>query len=74
MYNKGQGVPQDFLQAYMWVNLAAATSDQKERDDAASFRNAVASKMTAAQIAEAQKLAREWKRKCWDGTVALGLC
>ena len=24
MYEKGQGVPQDYVQAYMWFNLAAA--------------------------------------------------
>jgi hypothetical protein len=30
---------------------------------ASAYRNSVAAKMTAAQIAEAQKLAREWLGK-----------
>jgi hypothetical protein len=42
----------------MWFNLAAA-----QYEFAATSRNAVASKLTPAQIAEAQRLAREWKPK-----------
>jgi hypothetical protein len=64
MYDKGQGVPQDYVQAHKWYNLAAsgfsAASDGRGKD-AAAARDAVAAKMTPAQIAEAQKLAREWK-------------
>jgi TPR repeat protein len=58
-YATGLGVPQDNIQAYMWLSLAAARSDQ----DAISNRNRVAQQMTPAQIAEAQKLAVEWKSK-----------
>jgi TPR repeat protein len=66
MYGLGQGVPQDYVQAHMWLNLAASLlpSSQKElRENAVHDRNMVASKMTPAQIAEAQRLAREWKPK-----------
>ena len=59
MYEKGQGVPQDYVQAYMWFNLAAAQSTK----GAAEWREHIAARMTPAQIAEAQKLAREWKPK-----------
>jgi uncharacterized protein len=58
-YATGLGVPQDNIHAYMWLSLAAARSDQ----DAISNRNRVARQLTPAQIAEAQKLAREWKSK-----------
>ena len=62
MYSDGQGVPQDYVLAHMWENLAAArASDKEARDKATKNRDMVASKMTAAQVAEAQKLAREWK-------------
>jgi TPR repeat protein len=57
MYANGQGVPQDYVRAYMWFNLAAAQGLQGAEED----RDQVAQQMTAAQIAEAQKLAREWK-------------
>jgi TPR repeat protein len=60
---KGEGVPQDYVQAHKWYNLAASGSDADEQQTvvAAKYSNAVAAKMTPAQIAEAHKLAREWK-------------
>ena len=57
LYDNGLGVPQDYVRAHMWLNLAATQG----RESAATFRDLVARRMTAAQIAEAQKLAREWK-------------
>ena len=66
MYNNGQGVPQDYVAAHMWFNLAAASGDKlavEVRERAAEGRERVAKEMTPAQIAEAQKLAREWKPK-----------
>ena len=59
MYDNGQGVPQDYVQAHKWYNLAGG----KGYADAAKARDLVAAKMTPAQIAEAQKLAQEWKPK-----------
>ena len=58
MYRDGQGIPQDYVQALMWFNLAAS-----EQATAVQGRDLAASKMTPAQIAEAQRLAREWKPK-----------
>ena len=59
MYSKGRGVPQDYVQAHMWDNLAAA----QDIEDARKGRDKLAEHMTPAQIAEAQRLAREWKPK-----------
>ena len=59
IYAKGDGIPQDYVQAYMWLSLAAAGGEK----DAIANRNIVAKLMTPAQIAEAQKLAKEWKPK-----------
>ncbi len=56
-YANGQGVPKDYVSAYMWFNLSAALGNQA----AAKNRDIAAQHMTPAQIAEAQKLAREWK-------------
>ena len=64
MYNDGQGVPQDYIHAHMWFSLAALqfpASEKEYRDEAVKARDFVASKLTSAEIAEAQKLAREWK-------------
>jgi TPR repeat protein len=60
MYAKGQGVRQNYVLAHMWINLAGASGLKEAmtvRDELAKL------KMTPAQIAEAQKLAREWKPK-----------
>ena len=54
MYDVGYGVPQDFVQAHMWYDIAGVAA-------AISYRDYVAREMTPAQIAEAQKLARDWK-------------
>jgi uncharacterized protein len=66
MYESGQGVTQDHVLAHMWFNLATSrypASEQEGREKARRNRDSVASKMTPAQIAEAQRLAREWKPK-----------
>jgi len=64
MYDGGAGVPQDYVQAHMWLNLAAtrySASEVVKREIAVEAGDLVASKMTPVQIAEAQKLAREWR-------------
>ncbi len=64
MYERGQGVPQDYAQAHMWFILAASNLLPGENPDrAARDRDMIAIWMTPAQISEAQKLAREWKPK-----------
>lgn len=57
MYEQGKGVPQDYVEAHKWYTLAAASGDKV----AAGLRDVLAKQMTPAEIAEAQKLAREWK-------------
>ena len=64
MYQKGQGVPQDYVQAHMWSNLAAARMQPGElRDFAVKNRDDTEKRMSRAQVGEAQRLAREWKPK-----------
>lgn len=60
LYDKGHGVPQDFVLAYKWLNLAAARASIHERAYFIRLRDAVASKMSRAQIAEGQHLALLW--------------
>ena len=63
MYVAGQGVPQDDVRAHMWYNLSASNSTGDEAKRAVQFRDLLAGLMTSEQIAEAQRLAREWKPK-----------
>jgi hypothetical protein len=56
--------PQNYITAYMWFNLAAAqTGNDELRHLAAKSRDDIGAKMTPAEIAEAQRVAREWKPK-----------
>jgi uncharacterized protein len=64
LYANGEGVAQDNVQAHLWFNLAAVhfpASDTRNRNAALNSRDVVARKLTREQLAEAQKLAREWK-------------
>jgi uncharacterized protein len=59
LYAQGRGVPQDYITVHMWLNLSAAQG----YDTAIKNRDGLARGMTPEQIAEAQKMAREWKPK-----------
>ncbi len=59
MYGKGQGVAQSYIQAYMWETLAAAQGNEK----AVKGLELLEKSMTLDQLAEAQRLAREWMPK-----------
>ncbi len=60
MYDTGEGVAQDYVQAHMWANLAASRLSGEEREGAVEVRDTASEEMTSAQITEAQRLAREW--------------
>ena len=60
MYDKGHGVWPDGVQAYKWLNLAAAHAPPRNRENYLRFRDAVAAKLTPAQLYQAQWLAYEW--------------
>ena len=55
-YSTGQGVGVDMIAAHKWFNLAAVRGVEAAK----SWRNQLAAEMTTGQVAEAQRLAREW--------------
>jgi TPR repeat protein len=59
MYWYGQGVTEDYIEAYKWINLAAAQGYKP----AVKSRDLMRAEMSAAQIAEAQRLSKEFKPK-----------
>lgn len=61
MYDKGHGVPQDYVLAYKWLNLAVAHANGRERQDWVRIRDAVATKLSLAELTVAQRLALEWQ-------------
>ena len=62
MYDSGQRIPEDDVQAYAWFNVAAAQGN----DDAQKAKETTAEGMTSAGISEAQKLSREY----WEAYVS----
>ena len=56
MYEKGDGMAEDNVLAYMWYDLAADEGSEIAQDN----KNAIEQRMTREQIAEAQRLSREW--------------
>ncbi len=59
-YVSGEGVAKDYVQAYKWLNLATAQGNDLADDTRVSLAK-VATLMTSEQIAQAQRLAREFK-------------
>lgn len=55
-YSTGQGVPIDYVSAHKFFNLAALQGSVEARD----MRKEISKEMTAEEIAEAQRLARQW--------------
>jgi uncharacterized protein len=60
LYNKGQGVMRDYVLSYLWLNLSASQAVGTDRDFKVRMRDAVATKMTVAEIALAQQMALTW--------------
>jgi len=56
MYSTGAEVPTDYVSAHKWFNLAAV----KGNAEAIRLRSEIAIEMTEAEIAQAQRAARDW--------------
>jgi len=63
MYALGMGMLKDYVYAHMWGYIAVSIGVK----DKGKVRDFVEKKMTPAQIAEAQKLARECIRNKFKG-------
>ena len=57
-FSSGVEVATDLVAAHKWFNLAV----MKGYREAAQYRQEIAGEMSAAEIAEAQRAAREWLR------------
>jgi uncharacterized protein len=57
MYGSGQGVKRDYVQAYKWLNICAA----KGNGGCVTQRDLIAKKLKPGQVAEAQRLATDFK-------------
>lgn len=60
LYDRGQGVPRDIVEASKWLNLSTAAAPPPVREARVRIRDAVTSKMTRGEIAQARLRALEW--------------
>jgi uncharacterized protein len=58
MYSVGRDVPVDLISAHKWFNLAVANGNR----EAIRLRREIADQMSEAEIAAAQRAARDWLR------------
>ncbi len=56
MYSTGRTVEPNLVTAHKWFNIAAA----KGHPGAARYRQEIAAELSSAEVAEAQRAAREW--------------
>ena len=59
MYSTGRSVPADLVCAHKWFNIAAMRGNK----DAIRLRREIASEMSEADTAAAQRAARDWLRR-----------
>ena len=61
-YHNGDGVMEDYVEAYKWVVIAEDHASEERRAKYAVLHDALAIKMTSAQIDEARQRIRMWTR------------
>lgn len=63
LYDMGHGVPQDSIEAEKWFILTTAAAAPSGVDDRTRMRNAVVTKLTRGELAEARMRALAWRPK-----------
>lgn len=61
LFNFGKGVKRDYFQAYVWYERAASRLTTGNRESVVEMRDNIAGKLTADQIVDAQRQAKDWK-------------
>jgi len=59
-YISGSGVAQDDVQAYLWLAIARERGNEQAKESAVIAMQRLAERMQKEQVAEAERLAREW--------------
>ncbi len=62
MYSVGEGIRRDDVQAYMWIDLAAANySSPTNQHRAARFRQRIAARLSPERLQRARHMAAAWR-------------
>ena len=63
LYSAGGEIPADYVTAHKWFNIAASRGNA----DAIRMRREIAEEMSEAEVAAAQRAARDWLKSGKDG-------
>ena len=63
LFRFGKGVAQDYVEAYKWFYVAASRTTGSDRESILELRDSTAARMTAVQLSEGSRRAREWTPK-----------
>ena len=63
MYDRGKGVPQHFLRAHVWINLAASRLTGEQHEVAVELRDSIEKRLLKSELGRAQRMAEEWRAK-----------
>lgn len=66
LYSAGGEIPADYVTAHKWFNIAASRGNA----EAIRMRREIAGEMSEAQVATAQRAARDWLKNAKPGTAA----
>lgn len=61
--SQGVGVPVNLVEAYKWMSLAVAKATGESAAEYKTTLNQLLPRLSPQQLAEGQRLAREWKAK-----------
>ena len=61
LYEYGHGEPQDYAEAYFWLDIAASEKiEGVKQEDIDKVRDNAASHLTPAELSQVQERARKW--------------
>ncbi|MET0732367.1 MAG: tetratricopeptide repeat protein [Casimicrobiaceae bacterium] len=73
MYGNGRAPSPDLVEAYKWLSLSVEGLQGTERAEAVGYRDQLAKRLTRVQIAQAERLVRNWRPKGrWGSPYSLG--
>jgi len=61
-YYLGKWVPQDLVQSYFWLSVAASRASGDEYKQASEARDRIAGELTPEKLGEARRMTGEWEK------------
>jgi len=63
LYSSGEGIAKSIKNAYIWISLAAISSDGSLKKDSISMKKRLSKKLSSVQLEAADKIIDNWTPK-----------